>query len=187
MRFHTSAVTASISILVAFGAWAGVWYEYALIRELRIAHADALSQMQSKDAREAAQSRLRSLIVETTAARAELATVAKADVIESAKVIESVGPAAQVDIKVANATKVGRASSAAAAAAHQLHTVEYSVETTGQFQNVVKAAMLLDALPLPARVARFELSRDPLDPSGKSAPSWHLSARIHLLTDSDAL
>jgi hypothetical protein len=186
MRPHTSAIIASITVLIAIGAWTGVWYEYTLIQQLRAAHAEALSQMQSKEAREMAQSRLRSLIAETTDPRATLTAVVKADVIESAKVIESVGPAAQVEIKVANATKVGR-SSTGAAAAHPLHTIEYSVETSGPFQNIVKAATLLDALPLPSHAVRFEMSRDPMDPSGKTAPSWHLSARIHLLTDLDTL
>lgn len=184
MKPSSITIVALSLIALSLLAWAGVWFEYQTIDAMRVAHVQALSKMQGTAAREAARSRMRALTLETAADRAILSTSIRVDVIEAAKSIESVGVAAHTDLKVTSVAKQA-GSVPAAAAAHPLHAIDYSVEATGSFAAIMKTAQLLDALPLPSAVTQSDMALIPSDPSGKSGPVWRLTARVRLLTDAE--
>ncbi len=182
MKLSSSTFSAIIALLAAAAAWGGVWYEYTTIDAMRAAHVKALSQIQSTEARQAAQSRIKALALETASDRAVISSATKVDIIEAAKAIESVGEATRTGLKVTSVAKQ-TGSVSAAAAAHPLHAVDYSVEAVGSFAAIMKTAQLLDLLPLPASVIQSDIALIPSDPSAKTGPTWRLTARVRLLTD----
>lgn len=164
--------------------WVGV-YQAAAYRERSIvAYAQAASEQASTATREAARARMRVLATETTEDRARLAAFVGADIIAVVRQIETVGPLAKVDLSVSSAFPE-QVVSPPGAAAHPLRAVGFSVEATGSFAGVLKAAELLEQLPFPIGVEQYDLSLIPAEPGGASGRTWRLTERLRLLTDND--
>lgn len=165
-------------------AWGGVWYLYASIIAAAEAHAATQLNAESQVARDAMQARTRALALDTMDARAELSRSVHADILSSAKLIESVGPLARATVKVSGAAEESGIVKPGGSGP-QLHAIGFSVEVTGSFAAVLKAAQLLETLPLPTMIEQFDFARVPPDASGKSPAQWRLNERIRLFTDSD--
>lgn len=177
-------VVSIVSVLLGLVAWGGVWYLYGSILAAADAHAATQLNAESQAARDAMQARTRALALDTMDARAALLESAHADIISSAKLIESVGPLARATVKVSGAAAESGVVQSVGAG-RQIHAVGFSVEVTGSFANVLKAAQMLETLPLPATIEQFDLSRVPPDASGTAPAQWRLNERIRLFTGSD--
>lgn len=184
--FHPArfSVIAIVLLALALSGWAGVWYLWSAIGDAATTHAATQDSADSTSAKSAANARVRALALDTATARQALMRSAHADIVSSAKVIESVGAAAHVSLKVSGAF-AEQASPPPSAAAYPLHAIGFSVEATGSFAAVMKAAELLDTLPLSTTVEQFDIAQIPQDPSAKGGTQWRLTERIRLLTDSD--
>lgn len=186
MRFHPArfSVIAIVILALSLASWAGVWYLWNAIGDAAATHAASQDSADSAIAQSAANARLRALALDTADARQALVQAAHADIVSSAKVIESVGPAAHVSLKVSGAY-AEQVAPPPSASAYPLHAIGFNVEATGSFAAIMKAAELLDALPLSTSVEQFDIAQVPQDASAKAAPQWRLTERIRLLTDSD--
>lgn len=175
-------IIALILIVLGCGAWYGVW----IVREGIVAEAAAqqarLAAQKSTSARDANQARTRALITETAEKRAQLAEYVHVDLIRAAETIEKVGPAAGVTLKVSGAFPE-TLPAPVGASAHPLRVIGFTIEAQGSFAGIVRAAELLETLPLPASIMQFDMAQVPQEPSGKGTPQWRLNARIRVLTD----
>lgn len=177
-----------IVLIVALVAAALVWtcvFLAAGYRERSVeAYAQAASEQASKATRDAARVRIRALAADTIQDRARLAAFVGADIITAVRQIESVGPLAKVDLSVSSAFPE-QVALPPGASAHPLRAVGFSVEATGSFAGVLKAAELLEQLPFPIGVEQYDIGLVPSDTEGKTGARWRLTERLRLLTDSD--
>lgn len=171
-------------IIVGGGAWAGVWRTHSYIDESVAQYRAELSTRESVAAREAAQARIRSFADETKSKRAALAGQVTIDPIAATKIIESVGPAARVSLRVSDAS-AETVPLPSGAAARPLKVVGFLVEATGSFSAIMKAARMLESLPLPTAIRQLDIAQVPADQDTKGPRQWRLHMRIRLLTDSD--
>jgi len=171
-------------MIIGCGAWVGVWRMHGYINESLAQYQAELSTRESANAREAAQARIRSLAEETKSKRALLAEQVTIDPIAATKIIESVGPAARVTLRVSDAS-AETVPLPPGSAAHPLKVVGFLVEATGSFSAIMKAARMLETLPLPTAVRQLDIAQVPADQNTKGPPQWRLHMRLRLLTDSN--
>jgi len=183
-HFTRFSIAAIALIVLALFSWVGVWYLWNQIGDAARTYAASQDNAESASAQNAVNARTRALARDTIDMRRALVEAAHTDIISAAKTIESVGPAAHVSLKVSGAY-AEQIPLSPGAAAYPLHAIGFNIEATGSFAAVMKAAELLDALPLSTMVEQFDMALIPQDSSGKSETRWRLTERIRLLTDSD--
>jgi hypothetical protein len=184
MNILSRLIAPLLAFILATAAWGGVWLLYSSITAAADAHAQEIASAESASAQDAAKARTRAFALDTAAKREELTSIVHVDVIAAAKTIEAIGPAAGVTLKVSGAAEE-QANLSRTAAAHPLRAVGFTLNATGSFANVMKAAELIDALPFPAVSEQLDIFQVPADVSSKSVPQWQLSERIRLFTDND--
>lgn len=187
MRMHLfpslKTIVAFVAVVVGLGAWYGVWLMQGYVVESLAQYQSEISSRMSAQAREAAQARVRSLAAETEHKRAALAKYVVVDPIEATKMIESVGVAARVTLRV-NDVSPETIPLPPGSGARPLKAVGFLIEATGSFSAIMKAARLLETLPLPTAVRQLDIAQVPADQNAKGPPLWRLNMRIRLLTDS---
>lgn len=183
MNIRLRTILAVLAVIASLALWYGVWLMQGVIVATAAESAKLASTSQGNALREAARAQARSLTSDTADQRAWLASFVHADILAAVKTIEMVGPVAKVDLKVAGVTpeqvKVPKAG-----LAHPLHPVSYDVEVRGSFAQVMKAAELLENLPLPLVAIRFDLSTDG-GVAEKGVAQWRLNETLRLFTDND--
>lgn len=139
------------------------------------AAADAEQQM----ARAAFNDRLGSLSRETEAARKELDTLTRIDIVSMVDIIERVGEGAGVKIAVSSAMSGGPAVDLPGGAAVQ--PIQFVVEASGSYKDVMHVVALFEQLPLASAIDEVSLQRGPTSETGASA-TWFLTTRIRVFT-----
>jgi|SRR3989338_6655303 len=161
--------------LVAFGgAFYAGWY---LLGEASV-RAETTTSADQRTSRAAFTERLRALAADTKIEREKLEAIGHRDVISIVTLIESVGPAANVTLRVSDALPEGVGMELPDGS--HLAPIVFVVSAEGGFAGLVKALGMLENLPLPAAVMQVELEK-----SGEGATAmWRLSTRIRVLTTS---
>lgn len=181
MRSPHHLIAPLVALVLSCVAWGGVWFLFSAVNAAAATHTQTQASVESASARNAAKARMRALALDTADKRARLVELVHVDVIAAAKLIESVGPAAHVSLKVSSASE--EQANLGSTSGHPLRAVGFSIDAVGSFADIIKAAELIDTLPLPIVSQQFDILQLPSDPSGKSAPQWQLTERIRLFTD----
>lgn len=186
MQHLKQYIVVGIALIATAGTWYGAWLVYTDLHAMRVAHIAALAQLQSREARQEAQARMRATAVETKDDRTVLANITNVNVIDVAKTIEAAGTDSHAQLKVIGVTSapvtIGKQAKPG-----PLSGAQFSVSGAGSFAEVLKAARLLDALPLASHVEYFDISLSPAKDSAGTLSQWQLSARVRVLTSASTL
>lgn len=188
MNMRTGTVTALVAVLAAFSAWAAVFMYAAWLSAQLDAQRSQYTDAQTVSEREAATARLHSLARDTQNLRMQLDIIARPDIVGIADTIDSLGKIAGVTVRIGEAIpEAAPGKRTASSTPPVLHGVGFVVEANGNFQSLMHAAALLAALPSLSSLQSLDLEHVPSSAAGRSGASgtWHLTARIRMLTTAD--
>ena len=167
-----------VLLILALAAWGAVGYGANMIRETAIKRAND-SQMAMTKANQAAMNQKVEALAEVTAEkRAQLATLAGADVVSVIDTIDAAGKSAGIEAKVSDASVAG--TQQLGKNGDTMRAVMFSVQGDGTIAQVMHALQLYERMPLLSSVDQVEIVKN-TSPDAK-APAWHISARIKVLT-----
>src|SRR3989338_4882635 len=172
----STAVSAVILALAAWGfvgyfAWTIAGDEDKRVADGREAQLVAIQNAQAI--------RTHALALDTATDGAKLKNLLDLDVVSVSNMIEEAGRSAGVKVKLGNAQPERGATSDGLT----IRAVGFIVTADGKFSELLRAARLFEALPIPSSVTRLDIERAPASFGG--APSaWHLNAYIRVLTTS---
>ncbi|TSC87039.1 MAG: hypothetical protein G01um10148_144 [Parcubacteria group bacterium Gr01-1014_8] len=176
------------SFLLAILLWAG--YGYLIIKladERTLFSATEVEAIQSAE-RNAASSRLHSLIRDVKSEQELLEELARTDVLTAVKTIEAAGKSAGAKVTVSNATASQLVNKANSQSVKDLRSVTVTVNGEGSFQSLIRAAKLLEALPFIASVQNLQFEELPLSADGKRrGDAWRMSVGMRIITTSPGI
>jgi len=166
-------------VMLAGISWACAWHVHRTILAQRIEHQALLAAQEQMNREKAVASALRSTVNETVHTRERLDRYAHTDVVSTASAIEAAGKAAGASARVIDVSQVPDRDSGLASATGA-HSIGYTVDARGSFQQLMTLLQLLEVLPAPAVIDQFSLARN-LEPGAKSG-SWRMNLRLRLVT-----
>lgn len=151
-------------LLLAIGAWCGFGYLVTLVHADRASYANAASSAAQESARGESTARLHSTIQGTEVERAALESIIRVSIVDAVETIEmALKQAGASDIQIGEATPLTTSPQG-------LFTVSVVVTAGGSFVALLRAAGILEVLPVPSQMEQFEIS--------KTDKAWRLSARL---------
>lgn len=109
--------------------------------------------------------RLRSVVRDTEAERNALTSVISVPLLDVAEMIEAAGDdAGATNVSIGEATPVAKPPK-------NLSVYTFVLNANGSFMALMRTVILLESLPIPTNIERFEIS--------KSDKTWRLTARIN--------
>ena len=186
MRMRNIGVLAWIAVAAALVLWtAVVMYDSWISAQLE-ARSSQTTDVQTTSERDIAAVRLHALARDTENQRAQLDSLTHADVISVADTIEGIGKISGVQLKIGAATPESTAQKKSEGKTAALNVVGFVIEADGTFAAVMQAAALLESLPILSSIQNLEFERVMAFSDSKSAKStWHLTARIRVVTAAD--
>jgi hypothetical protein len=179
MQKNLNALLSLVAASVAILSCVGVGYFAWSITEARTAYADKVSSAQLDAQRYAISTRTRAIINETVSEREALAKYLNVDVLSMVGLIQDAGASGGATIEVGNALPeaVGTQS---ASSASGVGAVGFLVTGHGSFSALMRTLQLLETLPAPASVLRFDIKQVPsVDGASRS---WDMNVYIRVLT-----
>lgn len=137
-------------------------------------------------ARESNAIRLHMLARDTKDARDQLDALTRTDVLSIANMIEEVGKAAGIKVKIGDVLSGSSIQSPTVPSAPAdpnalaLHDTVFLIETDGSFPSLMHAVVLLEQLPLISSIQDLELRRTSITSGGGGM--WHATIHIHALS-----
>ena len=186
MNMRPITLFAWLAVAGAVIAW-GAFSMFALnIMSQESAIRSHATDAEAITARESTALRLHALARDTKNERDRLDSLASAEVLEIADIIEGVGESAGVKVKIGGAVPE-ISSQQSAGGAPSLSAIGFQVEAEGAFPAVMHAAMLFENLPVLSSVQSLELTRaQGGEVSSKTKIQlWRLSARIQVMPTAD--
>lgn len=120
------------------------------------------------------------LVQATAQERASLEGALHTDILSIAGLISAVGKDAGVNLQVSDA--LSETAPAGKGSISTIQAIGFTIKGDGSFAKLIDAATLLQALPIPASIEQLDIVRTSADANTHSAPSWHMDARIRVLT-----
>jgi hypothetical protein len=158
--------------------WGGVWYFGTYIEDMENAKIAAVTDTASALSKGAAMTRLRALASDTASERARLSQIFSADIVSVANTIEDVGHVANVQIKLGSAVAEDASSQNTGGPGSRI--VRFTVDGSGKFTSLMRAALLFEALPFPSSVERLDLVHE--QATDKSPGQWQMHVSIKVFT-----
>ncbi|KKW19286.1 MAG: hypothetical protein UY63_C0017G0063 [Parcubacteria group bacterium GW2011_GWA2_51_10] len=185
MRTRVATMSSWIAVSCAVGALAAVVLFAFYTRVQHAARSEALERAQAETVTEESSMVFQALARDTKDLRKQLDDMTRVDVLDAAGLIESVGDAAGVAIKI-NAASLEPVDGEESEDA-ELRAVSFLVEAEGSFAALMRTAELFETLPLPSSVQNLELERalSLNESAGKTVALWRLTARISVFTSSE--
>lgn len=154
-------------ILVAIAAWAGFVALIFQIGNERASYVAAEELAKQETLRDESATRLRATVQGTEVERGAIESLVSITILQAVEVIEQAGEAAGArDVAIGAATP--------ATAPTGLSAVSVVVNASGSFASLHKAVSLLEALPIPAALEQFEITKD------TESNAWRLTARLRV-------
>ncbi len=174
-------ITSWILLAVALLAWAAVGYAaYAMVQTAEARASDAKLAL-TKANQIALNQRVQSLAATTDGERTRLNAILGVDLVTMINTIEAAGNSAGVQSKVSDAALSGTQP---VQNGEPVRGVVFSVQASGSYAQVMRAAKLYEALPLLSTVDQMEIERVQ---SGESKTAvWNMLVRIRVLTTSSS-
>ena len=162
-------------------AWAGVVIFAWLILGMHDQRKQEQGSREQEVAQQTTAARTRALAQETAADRAALDAFTKVEVLSAVNLIESAGLPFGVHLHVRDAQP---GSSAVKLPEGSLSTVGFIIEADGSFSALMRAAQILESLPIPTSIEQLDLG-GVLGKKEATNDSWHLNARVRFFTSSN--
>lgn len=161
--------------IVAVGAWIAVGlYGWSITRSEQ-EYVAQLRQLQESVVSHSSVARTHAVVSGTSAQRDQLDRFLNVDIISLTSIIQDVGKAAGVSLKL-NGVMPDTAPSAAAGTS--LNAVGLSLQADGTFSALMRTLQLLEQLPLPASVERVDLQGGERGNGG----AWHMNTYLKVFT-----
>ncbi len=150
---------------LALVAWGGFGFlVYDLYAE-RAAYARDSLAFEEESLRGESATRLRSVVRDTEAERNALTSVISVPLLDVAEMIEAAGnDAGATNVSIGEATPLPKPPK-------NLSIYTFVLNANGSFATLMRTVILLESLPVPTKIERFEIS--------KSDKTWRLTARIN--------
>lgn len=153
-------------LFLSFAAWGGFVYLTYFLDAKRTDYINLSVLAVEESERQESSTRLRALIQGTEVERAALESVMGVRIVDAAETVEAALDAAGArDITISEAN-------AGAPNTQGISSVSMGVNASGSFTTLMRATLMLEALPLPSMIEQFELSED--------KDEWRLVARLRL-------
>lgn len=163
-----------VASLLFFGA---VYYEAGAIQSAAESRANAASDAERQLDKSAYSQRVHAIATDTKDERDQLDSYAHLDIVSTVQMLEDTGKSAGVTANVTDALPSGDAQDLPGG--EKLQTVSFSLLADGTYQNLIRAAMLYEQLPLASHVVQLDIER--ADAKDAKAP-WHMTIRIRITT-----
>jgi hypothetical protein len=174
------------TLLIALLLWAAFVYLTIELSDRRALYAAEIAGGTQDEESARATQRLRALVRDTRTERDALENVARLDVVVAAETIEAAGSASGASVVVRSATAASLKGAPKGASVKDIRAVEMLVDAEGSLQELLDAVRNFEALPFLAFVGRVDLEERPPAPGTRAADSWHMAARIRIITTSAA-
>ncbi len=173
-----SAYIGWLSLGLAFGLWGAVIYTAFSIQTQAQTSATSVAQSEQQIDKAARTLRLSGIVSDTKDERVRLDGLIQSDVVSVVNIIEAAGAAAYVSATVSDALPEGVARELPGGP--PLQAVAFVVQAQGSFSSLMKLVALFEHLPLVSSVVELDLERNAA--TNPKVASWHLTARIRVLT-----
>jgi len=177
---RTFTFIAWVSLLLGFGAWAGIYFFYETIQEKETARTQRLRSIEQSTQQQTSAARIQALVNDTKDSRAALDAIMTTELLSAVKTVESVGKPLGLVVHVENASPSGSKTGL-------LHAVSFALSADGSYSSLMRLLQLFETIPLPAIVEQASINKQSDDPKAdapKDAPKalWHLELRLKVLT-----
>ncbi len=183
-------ITPLIAWVSAAGAacvWAGVMIFAFSIGSVAQSAVALSGSAQTASDQQLAALKMHTLAQAIAPARTELNIILQTDPLTLADLITQVGPDAGVALRVSDASPetlpVSSVTTApSSAGVHKLTALNFVVEADGGFAGLIRAATLLETLPVPSTIRQLDLVRT--EAQGSTRSPWQMDVRVQVLTTS---
>ncbi len=165
--------------LFSIAAWIGVGSFIGDIRSLQDMHSSsaATSQRRSVQAMQAANQH--AMVVSAQPAQSQLDALSQVDPTHIAQAITSAGTAAGVTIDIKSATQ-GALTALDSKSSVQSYT--FLVSAQGSFVSLIRAAQLLEVLPIPASMSQLQFTHLPPGQGGPKDAAWEMTVQLQVVS-----
>ncbi|MDO8576285.1 MAG: hypothetical protein Q7R90_03150 [bacterium] len=175
MRYRTPS--AILVLGLALLAWGIVGYFAWTINTDENKRAEDARNAQLTAVKNAQAVRTHALVADAAPDSAKLKELLNVDVVSASYMIESVGRAAGVKMRLSDAQPEGETGTDILLQ----RAVGFVVTADGKFTELLHAVRLFESLPIPSSVTRLDIERAPKSP-GTPASLWHLNVHIRVIT-----
>ena len=170
---------ALVSSIIAMCAWGMVGLFGWTIHADEIRRSQEAEDVQKAKAAEISLARTHSLAQDTVEERIKLQKLLDVDVVSASYMIEEVGKASGVVVKLGNAVQ----ESVPSPEEQITRTIGFVVNVEGKFSALMKALRMFETLPIPSHITSIDIERMPS--SSGAVGTWHMNLYIRALTASD--
>jgi len=151
-------------LALALAAWGAFGYAVITLHAERVAFAQETADAEAQSSRQEGVARLRATIQASEVERAALESVVAVSILKAVETIEkAAAQAGATDIKTNEATTLSTSPQG-------LSTVSIGMNAEGSFASLMRTASLLEMLPIPSTIERFEITT--------TEKAWRLTTRI---------
>lgn len=175
---RSRSIFAWIALMLTVFAWGGVAYAFWYVGDMQDVYFAEKTARVDAESREASATRIQSLIAQTESERARLDVRVGKGLVESVEMIEAVGSASGVTMRVDDVSEINPPAEGDRAA---LRTMRILGSARGSFDKLMHTALLLESLPAPVLIEEIAWEHSP----GENANEWTLTVRMQLMTSSD--
>ena len=163
-------------LLVAILLWVGYGVMVWQLSAERERYATLQSDIASRQEEEEVNTRLRTLVRDTTEERDVLQALTQTDILTAVSTIEAAGRASGTNLTIQNVTEPS-------GSAGGVRTVTLTTHAEGSVSALIKTLVLLESLPFPSVVesVRFEANDTP---QSTRTNTWQMTTRLHVITTS---
>ena len=164
--------------ILAIGAWAGVGYFAWTIQDSMGSFASRVATARQDFLQAESQVHTHLLVESSAHVRDQLTSALKIDFEHIVDTIESTGAASGAAVHIVDVVPETPVTDPASQT--QVTTIHFLVSADGSFSALMKAATLLETLPMPSNIESIDLSRSGSDTSNKTV--WHMGVRLRVVT-----
>lgn len=175
MLYRTS--TAVLIGVLALMAWGAVGYFAWTIDADENQRAQSARDAQMTTIQNAQAIRTHALALDAALDGEKLKGLLDVDVVSASYLIEEVGRATGVKVRLSAAQPEGNVESGIL----PLKAVGIVVTADGRFSDLLRVVRLIETLPVPSSVTRLDIERAPKS-SGNTSGVWHLNVYVRILT-----
>lgn len=168
-----------LALVLAVLAWLGVGLFASTILAEQGNRAADVQQLQDSSSQASQALDLHALVSDTASARTALTGLVTVDPASLAQAIDTAGTSAGIPIEISDASS-GSAPAVSGGTATQAFA--FTAASQGSFAAVMRAAQILETLPVPSSIQEIQIIRSP-DAAGTTG-LWQMSAQVQALTAS---
>ena len=164
---------ALLLLVLALLACAAVVYFQWMINDAETAYGASVQNAQQSFTAQNSAVAMHAEAQDTASARQKLDALLSPDVASVAATLRGIGKTTGAQVVLGGALPESTPTNASGQSS--LSAVSYSLEADGTFASLMRTLQLIETLPLPSRVERFDIQQS-------QGTSWHMSVSIRVLS-----